>query len=154
MGGDVLEGAVGLAAEHPLVAFGRPQGTQMGEVGPDLDVVELLLVDIVGDVLPATVPRHLVARVAAVQVGRQVGDFAWRGIASHEADTGDVVATEGQHPIQCQGVEGTPRVSPQIGTVAPRTAAGTAGDVDGQRGFVGNLLEDDVGIEVFEQKGG
>ena len=71
----------------------------MGEVGPNLDVVELLLVDIVRDVLPAAVPCHFVARVTAVQVGREVGNFAWRGIAPHEADAGDVVAAEGQHPV-------------------------------------------------------
>ena len=41
-----------------LVAQGRLQGAEVGDVGAYLDVVELLFVYVVGDVLPATAPRH------------------------------------------------------------------------------------------------
>ena len=121
----------------------------MGDVGADFDVVELLFVDGVGYVLAATIPGHFVARVALVDVGRHVGHLARCGVATHEADAGDAFAAEGQHAVQRQGVERAARVGPEEGAVAPRTTARTARQVDGQGGFVGDLLEDDVGIQIL-----
>ena len=66
--GYVHEAAVGLAFEHVLVTLRRLQWTEVGNVGPYLDVVELLLVYVVGYILPTAVPRHFMAWIMLVDV--------------------------------------------------------------------------------------
>lgn len=148
--GDVLETAVGLAFEHLLVAVGGLEGSQVGDKGAYLDVVELLFVNLLGDVLAPAVPSHLVARVSAVDVGGHVGHLLGRRVATHEAHARDALPAECQHPVQGQRVERTARVGPQVGAVAPRATARAARQVDGQRGLVWHLLEDNVGVEIFK----
>ena len=151
-GSDVGEGAVGLAFEHVLVAEARLQGAEVGDVGAHLDVVELLLVDGMGYVLPPAVPSHLIAGIASVDVCRQVGHLVGCGVATHKADTGDAIAMFGHQAVDGSGIEHLTSVRPQIRAVASRTPAGAARDVDGQGGLVGDLLEDDVGIEILQHK--
>ena len=153
MGCDVSESAVGLAFEHVLVAEGRLQGAEMGYVWAYLDVVELLFVYVVGDVLPATVPRHFVLGIASMDVCCQVGHFVWCGVAAHETDAGDALAMFRHQAVYGIGIERPARIRPQVGAMAARTPAGTPSDVDGQRGLVWHLLKDDVSVEVFKHCG-
>lgn len=90
-GGDVGEGAVGLTAEEALVGAGGGEGAEVGDVGADFDVVELLFVYMVGDVLAAAVPGGFEGGMRGVEVRGKGCHFLWGGIAAHEADTGDVV---------------------------------------------------------------
>ena len=55
VGGDVGEGAVGLAAEHALVGAGGGEGSEVGDVGSDFDIVELLAVEEGVETIPAKV---------------------------------------------------------------------------------------------------
>ena len=153
MGCDVGEGAVGLAFEHVLVAEGRLQGAEMGYVWAYLDIVELLFVYVVGDVLPATVPRHFVLGITPMDVCCQVCHLVWCGVAAHETDAGDALAMFRHQAVYGIGIERPAGISPQVGAVAARTPTGTPCDVDGQRGLVGHLLENNIGVQVFKHRG-
>ena len=125
----------------------------MGYIWAYLDVVELLFVYVVGDVLPATVPRHFVLGIAPMDVCCQVGHLVWCGVAAHETDAGDALAMFRHQAVYGIGIERPAGISPQVGAVAARTPAGASGDVDGQRGLVRHLLKDNVGVEVFKHCG-
>ena len=90
-GGDVGEGAVGLALEQALVGAGGGEGSEVGDVGADFDVVEQLAVYLVGNVLAAAVPGGLEGGMRGVEVRGKGCHLLRGGIAAHEADTGDVV---------------------------------------------------------------
>lgn len=153
MGCDVGESAVGLAFEHVLVAEGRLQGAEVGDVGAYLDVVELLFVYVVGDVLPATVPRHFVLGITPMDVCCQVSHLVWCGVAAHETDAGDALAMFRHQAVYGIGIKRPAGISPQVGAVAAWTPTGTPCDVDGQRGLVWHLLKDNVSVEVFKHCG-
>ena len=153
MGCDVGESAVGLAFEHVLVAEGRLQGAEMGYVWAYLDIVELLFVYVVGDVLPATVPRHFVLGITPMDVCCQVCHLMWCGVAAHETDAGDALAMFRHQAVYGIGIERPARIRPQVGAVAARTPTGAPGDVNGQRGLVWHLLKDNVSVEVFKHCG-
>ena len=131
VGGDVGEGAVGLAAEHALVGAGRGEGTEVGVVGADFDVVELLAVKSVGDVLTATVPRHFMVWVALMDICRQRSQLMRGGIAPHETDACDSLTVFRHHAVKGCGVEWQACVRPQVGTMAAGTPAGASCNVDG-----------------------
>ena len=57
-GSDVFEIAVAVVAVEALVGGGLLQGAQVLDVGADLDVVEVILVDGRGDDGAATVPGY------------------------------------------------------------------------------------------------
>ena len=147
--GYVHEAAVGLAFEHVLVTLRRLQWTEVGNVGPYLDVVELLLVYVVGYILPTAVPRHFMAWIMLVDVCGKGSHLMGCGIATHKTNTGDAVAMNGHHAIYGIGIERTSYVCPQKGTVASRTPTGAPRYINSQRGLVRNLLEHNVGIEIL-----
>lgn len=153
MGCDVSESAVGLAFEHVLVAEGRLQGAEVGDVGAYLDIVELLFVYVVGDVLPATVPRHFVSGVTPMDVCCQVCHLVWCGVAAHETDAGDTLAMFRHQAVYGICIKRSARIRPQVGAMAAWTPTGTPCDVDGQRGLVWHLLKDNVSVEVFKHCG-
>lgn len=136
-----------------LVAEGRLQGAEVGDVGAYLDVVELLLVDVMGYVLPTAVPGNLVAGIALVDVSGQVSHLVGCSVAAHKADAGNAFAMLRHQAVYGVGIERPAGVRPQIGAVASRTPTGTPRDVDGQRGLVGHLLEDNIRVEVFKHCG-
>ena len=55
-GGDILEGAIGTSAVHPLIGAWGVEATEMAEIGPHFDIVETLLVDEWGDCCAPSVP--------------------------------------------------------------------------------------------------
>lgn len=125
----------------------------MGDVGPYLDVVELLFVHGVGDILPSAVPCHFVSGITPMDVCCQVSHLVGSGVTAHKTDTGDSLSMLGHHVVDGLVVERSARIRPQIGAVASWTPAGTPRNVDGQRGFVGYLLEDDVSIDILKHCG-
>lgn len=125
----------------------------MGDVGTQFDVVELLFVEVVGEVLTAAVPCHFVTGVVEVDVCGEGCHLVRRGIAAHEADAGDALALGGHHGVDGLGVEREAGVAPELRAVAAGAATGAAGDIDGQGGLVWDFLEDNVGIEVFKHCG-
>lgn len=136
-----------------LVAVRRLQGTEVGDIGTYLNVVELLLVYVMGDVLPATVPSHFVAWITLMDVGGKGCHLVGCSVAAHKTDTGDTLSMLGHHAVYGLVVEWSACISPKIGAVASRTSTGAPCDVDGQRGLVWHLLKDDVGVEVFKHCG-
>ena len=151
MGGDVGEGAVGLAAEHVLVGAGGGEGAEVGDVGAYFDVVELLAVKGMGDVLAAAVPRHFVPWVALMDICCQRSHFMRGGIAPHETDAGDSFSMLRHHAVEGCGVEWRACVRPQVGTMAAGTPTWASCNVDGQCRLVRDFLKDNVGIEILEQ---
>ncbi len=125
----------------------------MGDVGTQFDVVELLFVEVVGEVLTAAVPCHFVTGVVEVDVCCESRHLVRRGIAAHEADAGDALALGGHHGVDGLGVEREAVVAPELRAVAAWAVAGAAGNIDGQGGLVWDFLEDDVGVEVFKHCG-
>ena len=125
----------------------------MGNVGTHLDVVELLLIDVMGYVLPTAVPSYFVARVTLMNVGGQSGYLVGCSIATHKANAGDAFAMLCHQAVYGIGIKGSAGVRPQIGAVTARTPTGAPRDVDGQRGFVGHLLEDNIRVDVFKHCG-
>ena len=125
----------------------------MGDVRAYLDVVELLFVYVVGDVLPATVPRHFVVWITLMDVGGKGCHLVGCSVTTHKADTGDAVAMLGYHAVYGITIEWVTCICPQKRAVATRAPAGTPCDVDGQRGLVRHLLKDYVGVEVFKHCG-
>ena len=105
VGGDLGEGAVGLAAEHALVGARGGEGAEVGVVGADFDVVELLAVEGVRDVLTATVPRHFVMRIALTDICRQLSHLMRGGIAPHETDACDSLTVFRHHAVDGFGIE-------------------------------------------------
>ena len=112
VGGDVGEGAVGLAAEHALVGAGGGEGAEVGDVRADFDVVELLAVEGVGDVLAAAVPGGLEPWVSGMQVGGKGGHFVGGSIAPHKAYAGDMVVHCTDKGVKDVGSERGARVGP------------------------------------------
>lgn len=125
----------------------------MGDVGTQFDVVELLFVEVVGEVLTAAIPCHFVTGVVEVDVCCESRHLVRRGIAAHEADAGDALALGGHHGVDGLGVEREAVVAPELRAVAAWAVAGAAGNIDGQGGLVWDFLEDDVGVEVFKHCG-
>lgn len=136
-----------------LVAEGRLQGAEMGYIWAYLNIVELLFVYVVGDVLPATVPRHFVLGIAPMDVCCQVSHLMWCGVAAHETDAGDALAMFRHQAVYGIGIKRSARIRPQVGAMAARTPTGAPCDVDGQRGLVWHLLKDNVSVEVFKHCG-
>ena len=148
--GDVFPRVVVGVAVEALVGGGFVEGTQVLEVRADLDVVEVVLVDLLGDAHPAAVPSHLEVGVLLVYVLCEAVDAPWLCVASHECDAGDVLAVLGHELVYGVGGEGHAHILPQILRVAAWASAGTARDVDGQGHFVGYFLEDDSCVDVLK----
>ena len=74
------------------------------------------------------------------------------GVASHDGYAGDVAAELADKAVDGSGIKGFAYVLPQILAVAARAVARTIGHIDGERDFVGNLLEDDARIDVLEHR--
>ena len=74
-----------------MVGAGGGEGAEVGDVGADFDVVELLTIDMVGDVLAAAVPGGFEGGMRGMEVRGKGCNLLRGGIAAHEADTGDVV---------------------------------------------------------------
>ena len=151
MGGDVGESAVGLAAEHALVGARGGEGAEVGDVGANFDVVELLAVEGMRDVLATAVPRHFVTWVVLMDIFGQRSHFVGSGVAPHETDACDALSVLRHHAVEGCGVEWQACVRPQVGAVAAGTPTRASCYVDGQCSLVRDFLKDNVGVEILEQ---
>ena len=148
--GDVLERAVGTAAIEALVGSRLLQGAEVADVGPDLDVVEVLLAHRRGHAQPAAIPGHAQLRPALMDVAGQAVHLLRVCVAAHEGQAGDVGAILDDEIVQHTLREWLAHVVPKILAVAARASARAAGDIDGQRRLVGDFLEDDARIDIFQ----
>ena len=73
------------------------QTAKMSEIGTELEVIEIVLVEKMWEILLATVPSHLVRRVLPVKPYGQTFHFLRVVVATHEADAGDVAAELADH---------------------------------------------------------
>ena len=146
----VDECAVGLFLIHPLVGSRLFEATEVPDVRSQLDIVEQCFINIKRYARAPAVPAHLHLRMLPVQkLGHGLNVFRL-GVASHEADAGDVFLVFVDEAVEAAGGERLADVLPKILAVAAGTMAGTPGDVDGKCHLVGNFLEDDTRIDVFE----
>ena len=74
-------------------------------------------------------------------------------VAAHQCGAGDGVTILFNQREPAFFGEFLAVVAPKIGAVAPRTGAGTAREVHGEGHFVGEFLENDVVVDVFEHDG-
>ena len=149
-GGDVLELTRVVLTVEALVGGSTLQRTEVFEVWPYLDVVEVRLVDCRGDANPTAVPRHLILRMLLVDVLRQHIHALGITVAPHEGDAGDVAPVLIDKGIDGIGVQGQADVLPEIVAVTARTVTRATGDVDGQCHLVGYLLKHNACVNVFQ----
>lgn len=142
--------AVGGLAVDTLVGGGPVQRAEMPQEGTDLNVVEVEPVDRGRQTDTAAVPSHMELRMLFVYILRQEVHPHRVGIASHQRDAGDVLAVLRHKIVDCIGVQRHTDVLPQVAAVAAGTTAGAVGYVDGQGHLIRNLLENDIGINVFQ----
>ena len=112
--GDVFPGVIVRVLVEPLVGRGLVERSEVLEVGPDLDVVEVVLVHLQRHAHPAAVPRHLQVGIFLVDVLRQTIDAPRLGITAHEGDAGDVLAVLLDEFVDGISGERHPNVLPQI----------------------------------------
>ena len=72
------------------------------------------------------------------------------GIAAHEAEAGNLFPVFGEQLVDFGLVEGEADVFVEVRTMAAGAVVRAIGDVDGEGHLVGNLLEYDVEVVVFE----
>ena len=145
---DVLHAAVGQAFHHALVGGRAVQGTKLGHVTPQLDVVEMLGRNVLRQVVLARIPRRLEVGMAGFQLLGQVGDLFRLGVAAHEAHAGDARLVLLHKTIQLVGVQWLAYVLPQILAVAAWALVGTVGDINGKGHLFRDFLKDDIEIGV------
>ena len=136
-----------------LVGGATLQASQMFDIRAKFDIIKIGTSDRRRYARPSTVPCHLERGMLTMDMSGQHVDVCRFGITPHQADAGDVGAIIPDETIHLHGCEGRADVLPQILAVASRTAAGTSGDVDGERHFIGYLLEYDSCIDVFQHNG-
>ena len=149
-GSDVFEIAVAVVAVEALVGGGLLQGAQVLDVGADLDVVEVILVDGRGDDGAATVPSYAQLGIFLVDVLCQLVDTFRITVATHEGDAGEAGATLANKIIDGFGVQRQANVFPKVMAVTPRTVTRAIGDVNCQCHFVGYFLKNDSCVNVFQ----
>ena len=124
--GDVFPGVIVRVLIEPLVGRGLVERSEVLEVGPDLDVVEVVLVHLQRDTHLAAVPCDLQVGIFLVDVLCQTVDAAWFGVTAHESDAGDVLAVLLHKLVDGVGGERHADIFPQILRVAAGATAGTA----------------------------
>ncbi len=134
----------------PLVGGAVFQASQMLDVRPNLDVVEIALTDLARNNRLPTIPSHLILRMLAMQILRQLIHVLRLGVTAHETNTGDVVPILFDKRIEHHGGKRFTDVPPQIFRMTSRTMAGTIGNIDREGHLVGNLLKNNTGIDVFQ----
>ena len=124
--GDVFPGVIVRVLVEPLVGRGLVERSEVLEVGPDLDVVEVVLVHLQRHAHLAAVPCDLQVGIFLVDVLCQTVDAAWFGVTAHEGDAGDVLAVLLHKLVDGVGGERHADIFPQILRVAAGATAGTA----------------------------
>ena len=121
----------------------------MLDEGTNLDIVEVLFVDSRGDNRLAAIPSNFELGVLFVDVLRQQIDTLRIAVATHEGDTGNVVAVLFYEGIDGIGIEGEANILPEIMAMTPRTVTRAIRDVNCQCHFVGYLLEYYARVDVL-----
>jgi len=147
---DVFKETVGSLTIQPLVRCGAVQGTEVTDVGSDLDIIKILFPDADGNTQPSAVPRDMVLRMVLVDVLRQQLHANRVVVAAHHGDASDIMAIALDEGVDGISIQRQADVLPQIMAVAARTAAGAVGYIDGQRHLVGDLLKNNTGIDVLQ----
>lgn len=88
--GDVFEGVVVVAPIHALIGGGLVEGTQVADERPNLDVVEVCLVDSGGDAYAPAVPGNLELGMRLVNILCEHVYAYGVAVASHEGKAGDI----------------------------------------------------------------
>lgn len=113
---DMIESLIGRATVE------RPE---MLDVGSNLDVVEVVLVDGVIDAQTAAVPPYSHPRMLLPNVGGEVVDRLRLSVTSHQTDTRHESVVVSNQLIEGIGGERVAEVLGEIAAVASRTVART-----------------------------
>ena len=148
-GGNILKLALLIPAIQALVGCRTFQWPQMLDERADLDVVEVLFVDGRGDDRLAAIPGDFELGVLFVDVLRQQVDTLRIAVATHEGDTGNVVAVLFYEGIDGIGIERQANILPEIMAMTPGTVTRAIRDVNCQCHFVGYLLEYYARVDVL-----
>ena len=151
-GSDVFEIAVAVVAVEALVGGGLFQGAQVLDVGADLDVVEVILVDGRGDDGAATVPSYAQLGIFLVDVLCQLVDTFRITVATHEGDAGEVLAVFLNEVVDGVRVQRQAYVLPKVMAVTPRTVTRAIRNVNCQCHFVGYLLKYNIRVDVLQHR--
>ena len=135
-----------------LVGRATVEGTEMFDVGPHLDIVEVVLVDGVIDAQTAAVPSHSHARMLLADMSGEVVDRLRLCVTAHQTDTGHESVVVSNQLIKGICGQRVAEVLGKITAVAARTVARTPRDVDGQCRLVRDLLKHDVGVNVLQHR--
>ena len=115
-----------------------------------LYIVEVLLADVSGNCLPATVPSYLNSWIGRVYILCKSFHIRRRCITAHKAYTGNVVAVFLHKSVNRVLVEYLSDIVPKITAVATGAMAGTVRDVDRESNLVWDLLKHDAAVYVFK----
>lgn len=122
--GDVVELIVHDMIEA-LVGRATVEGPEMLDVGSNLDVVEVVLVDGVIDAQTAAVPPYSHPRMLLADMGGEVVDRLRLSVTSHQTDTRHESVVVSNQLIEGIGGERVAEVLGEIAAVASRTVART-----------------------------
>lgn len=152
--GDVSPRSVGSVTIHALVG-GRTAQWTTGfapraefHVGGGVEGVESI-----GQFRSAAVPTGVQLGMRFAEEREEMEHTARIVVAAHQCGAGDgaTILFNQREPAFFR--EFLAVVTPKIGAVASRTGAGAAREVHGEGHFVGEFLENDVVVDVFEHDG-
>ena len=115
--GDVFHAAVGQAFHHVLVGGRAVQRPKLGDVTPQLDVVEMIGRDVLRQVVLARIPSHFDPKVLFHLVGQSCHRLRFV-VAAHETHAGDARLVLLHKTVQFIVVQRLTFVFPQILAVA------------------------------------
>ena len=133
-----------------LVGARALQGAEVRQVGTKLDIVEVAEAHLRREQRAATPPGQMQPWETAAQATGQRVDLGGLCVATHEAEAGDPTGTVTEHTLHHIGGQRLADIAPEVLRMAPRTATRAPREVDGQRHLVGNLLKDDVCVDVSQ----
>ena len=134
-------------AEEPLVGSAGVETAEVRLVTADFHIIEKA--GIARHDVVAGIPRQLELRMLP-QMPRKGGNVLRLTVAPHEAHAGNLPAVFVQNPVQHVRIQRLPDVVAQMRTVTAYAPVRTVGEVHRKGHLIGNLLEDNIVVVVFQ----
>ena len=136
-------------AEEPLVSGAGVEAAEVRFVATDFHIIEKA--GIAGHDVVAGIPRQFEFRVLP-QIPREGRHVLGLTVATHKAHAGYLPTVFVQNPIQHGRVQRLPDVVAQMRTVTAYAPMRAVGEVHRKGHLIGNLLEDNIVIVVFQHR--
>ena len=147
-GSDILKASICAAAVHSLIGAWGIESTKMAEVRAHFDIVEMLLINERRDCCAPSVPTNLQTMVTFLDIFCKQVNCRWGAIAPHKAHTGNGIFRTMNQCRQRFNRQFISPICPQELTMAARTATRTSRNINGKRHLIGELLKDDICIDI------